>query len=114
MRKVITLVSLALLFAFAIVSTRSLVLAHNKTKASASVEAQTGTASIENSETAVDPAAVGANCPNIHKAVGALETAVHDLEIAKHNFCGHRERALEDARKALDQLRQAENCDRCR
>ena len=114
MRKVLTLVSLVLLFAFAVVSARSLVLAHNKTKASANVQTPTGSASVENSEATAGPAAVGANCPNIHKAIGALETALHDLETARHDFCGHREKAAEDTRRALEQLRAAEACDRCR
>jgi hypothetical protein len=114
MRKVLTLVSLALLFTVAVVSARSLVLAHSKAKAAVLVQSPASNAAVENSETAADPAAVGANCPNIHKAVGALETALHDLETARHDFCGHKQKAMEDTRQALEQLRKAEACDQCR
>ncbi|HYA96981.1 MAG TPA: hypothetical protein VEH49_02720 [Methylomirabilota bacterium] len=53
-------------------------------------------------------------CPNIHRAVGALETALHDLEVAGHDFCGHKVEAMESTRRALEHLRAAEACDRCR
>ena len=112
MRKVLTLVSLVLLFTFAVVSARSLVLARSKAKASTNATAPQLNIAVENAETAADPAA--ADCPNIHKAVGALEAALHDLETARHDFCGHRQKAVDDTRKALDQLRKAEDCDRCR
>ncbi|HZS45662.1 MAG TPA: hypothetical protein VFC63_11200 [Blastocatellia bacterium] len=56
----------------------------------------------------------GARCPNIHKAVGALETAMHDMENASNNYCGHKADAMEATRRALEQLRAAENCADCR
>ncbi len=52
-------------------------------------------------------------CPNIHKAVAALEAAKHDLETAQHKFCGHRDEAIEATNRALEQLRKAERCDKC-
>jgi hypothetical protein len=53
-------------------------------------------------------------CPNIHAATEALESAMRDLESARHDFCGHRKEAMEATRHALKQLREAENCDKCR
>jgi len=55
-----------------------------------------------------------AHCPRIHAAVGALDTAIKELEAAGHDFCGHKEDALRDARAAREQLHQAEACDKCR
>lgn len=55
-----------------------------------------------------------AHCPRIHEAAGALEAAIHDLESAGHDFCGHKKDALEASHRALEQLRRAEDCDRCR
>lgn len=52
-------------------------------------------------------------CPNIHKAVGALEAAMHDMEVAAHDFCGHKAEAMEAARHAIEQLRKAEECKEC-
>jgi hypothetical protein len=55
-----------------------------------------------------------AKCPNIHKAVGALDAAMHDMEVAAHDFCGHKAEAMEATRHALEQLRKAEECKECR
>jgi len=52
-------------------------------------------------------------CPNIHRAVGALDAAMHDMEVAAHDFCGHKAEAMEAARHALEQLRKAEECKEC-
>jgi hypothetical protein len=54
-----------------------------------------------------------AKCPNIHKAVGALDAAMHDMQVAAHDFCGHKAEAMEAARHALEQLRKAEECKEC-
>jgi hypothetical protein len=54
-----------------------------------------------------------ARCPNIHKAVGALEAAMHDMQVAAHDFCGHKDEAMEAARRAIEQLRKAEECKEC-
>lgn len=59
------------------------------------------------------PAPPYARCPNIHKAVGALEAAMHDMEVAAHDFCGHKAEAMEASRHALEQLRKAEECKEC-
>jgi hypothetical protein len=56
----------------------------------------------------------GARCPNIHKAVQALESAMNDMEKASNNYCGHKAEAMDATRVALDQLRRAENCQDCR
>ena len=112
MRKVLTLVSLTLLFAVALVSARSLVHANSKAKTSAIIQ-QTNDAVVENSEASAESTAA-ARCPNIHKAVGALETALHDLEVANHDFCGHKAEAMEQTRHAIEQLKRAEECEKCR
>jgi len=57
---------------------------------------------------------VPVRCPNIHHAIEALQSAMHDMEKADHDFCGHKQEAMEAARNALEQLRKAEECDRCR
>jgi len=53
-------------------------------------------------------------CPNIHEAIHALESAERDLREARHDFCGHRRDAMEVTHHAIEQLRAAEDCDRCR
>lgn len=55
-----------------------------------------------------------ARCPRIHEAAEALESAIQDMQSAAHDFCGHRREAMEAAHHALQELRRAENCDRCR
>lgn len=54
-----------------------------------------------------------ARCPNIHKAIGALDAAMHDMEVAAHDFCGHKAEAMEASRHAIEQLRKAEECKEC-
>lgn len=53
-------------------------------------------------------------CPNIDKAIRALEVAEHDMQVANHDFCGHKAEAMEATRHALEQLRKAKECDKCR
>ncbi|MGA3324962.1 MAG: hypothetical protein ABSF45_10855 [Terriglobia bacterium] len=53
-------------------------------------------------------------CPAIHEAIRALESARHDLEEARHDFCGHKREAMEATHRAIEQLREAEGCDKCR
>lgn len=53
-------------------------------------------------------------CPAIHEAIRALESARSDLQGARHDFCGHRREAMEATHHAIEQLRMAEGCDRCR
>jgi F0F1-type ATP synthase membrane subunit b/b' len=50
--------------------------------------------------------------PEIRKAIGALERAKDDLRDAAHDFCGHREEALEATDNAIRQLRLALESDR--
>ena len=57
---------------------------------------------------------VPARCPNIHEAIGRLEEAERELREARHDFCGHKRDAMEITHRAIEQLRQAEGCDRCR
>jgi hypothetical protein len=54
------------------------------------------------------------HCPNIHGAADALRSAEQELHDAGHDFCGHKVSAMEAVHHALEQLRMAENCDRCR
>lgn len=57
--------------------------------------------------------AAASRCPNIHKAIGALDAAMHDMEVAAHDFCGHKAEAMEASRHAIEQLRKAEECKEC-
>jgi hypothetical protein len=49
--------------------------------------------------------------PLIRKAIAALENAAVDLEDAAHDFCGHREAALDKVNAAIVQLGEALGCD---
>jgi hypothetical protein len=62
------------------------------------------------------PAAVPlpAACPNIHSAQDALGQAEEELRTARHDFCGHKADAMQAVHHAREELRQAENCQRCR
>jgi hypothetical protein len=53
-------------------------------------------------------------CPNIHGAVESLRSAEQELRDAGHDFCGHKRAAMETIHRAIEDLRAAENCDRCR
>ena len=53
-------------------------------------------------------------CPNIHEAIRTLEAAERDMHEARHDFCGHKHEAMEATHRAIEQLRMAEGCDRCR
>ena len=53
-------------------------------------------------------------CPSIHDAIHALEAAEKDMREARHDFCGHKRDAMEITHHAIEQLRAAEDCDRCR
>jgi hypothetical protein len=55
-----------------------------------------------------------ARCPRIHEAVHALDVAMQEMEHAGHDFCGHKVEAMEATRRAQEQLRKAEECDKCR
>ena len=50
--------------------------------------------------------------PAIRHAIEALRAAKDDLEDASHDFCGHREDALESTNNALRQLQMALESDR--
>ena len=50
--------------------------------------------------------------PNINRAISALGAAEGDLQNAARDFCGHRVKALDATRAALNQLRLAVECDR--
>src|SRR6266700_2851545 len=111
MRKVLTLVSVTLFVVLALVSIQSFARSSSKAKTDLAVKQEIAAASESAAEAS---SATAARCPNIHKAVGALETALHDMEIAKNDFCGHKAEAMEATRHALEQLRRAEDCDQCR
>src|SRR5207302_2368166 len=49
--------------------------------------------------------------PLIRKAIAACENAAVDLEDASHDFCGHREAALDADEAAINQLLLALGCD---
>ena len=42
--------------------------------------------------------------PEMRKAFHHLQQVKHELEAAKHNYGGHREKALTDAQKAMDEV----------
>lgn len=50
--------------------------------------------------------------PNINRAISALGEAEGDLQNAAREYCGHRVKALEATRGALNQLRLAVECER--
>lgn len=49
--------------------------------------------------------------PNINRAITALGAAEGDLQNAARDYCGHRAKALDAVRDALNQLRLAVECD---
>jgi len=53
-------------------------------------------------------------CPSVHEAIRALVAAERDLREARHDFCGQKQEAMEATHRAIEHLRAAENCDRCR
>ena len=53
-------------------------------------------------------------CPNIHGAIEGLRSAEQELRDAGHDFCGHKVAAMRAVHEAIEQLRLAEGCDRCR
>jgi hypothetical protein len=58
--------------------------------------------------------AVPPACPNIHSAQEGLRQAEGELREARHDFCGHKQSAMEAVHHAIEELRQAENCQKCR
>ena len=50
--------------------------------------------------------------PQIWGAIRNLEAAREYMRSARHDFCGHRERALEDTDRAVRQMREAAACER--
>lgn len=55
-----------------------------------------------------------ARCERIHDAIRALDVAMEEMEHSGHDFCGHKDEAMEATRRAHHQLEEAERCDRCR
>ena len=53
-------------------------------------------------------------CPNIHGAIEQLRSAQQELKEGAHDFCGHKVEAMRAVHDAIEQLRMAEGCDRCR
>jgi len=53
-------------------------------------------------------------CPNIHGAQEALRSAEQELRDGAHDFCGHKVEAMRAVHLAMEQLRMAEGCARCR
>jgi hypothetical protein len=50
--------------------------------------------------------------PELHGAIHALEVARHRLERANHDFGGHRDEALKECDRAIEQLKLALKFDR--
>ena len=57
---------------------------------------------------------IPARCPNIHGAIEGLRSAEQELRDAGHDFCGRKAEAMRTIHAAIEQLRAAEGCDRCR
>ena len=57
---------------------------------------------------------VPARCANIHGAIDGLRSAEQELRDGAHDFCGHKVAAMEAVHHAIEQLRAAENCAKCR
>ncbi len=57
---------------------------------------------------------VPARCPNIHGAIESLRSAQEELKTGAHDFCGHKVEAMRAVHEAIEQLRAAEDCARCR
>jgi hypothetical protein len=52
-------------------------------------------------------------CPRIHEAIHALEVSLAEMQNASWDYCGHKEEAMEATRRAIEQLRRAEQCRDC-
>jgi hypothetical protein len=48
----------------------------------------------------------------IFEAIRSMEDARAYMRSVRHDFCGHRERALEDTDRAIRQMREAAACER--
>ena len=48
--------------------------------------------------------------PHIRAALNELRETRHELESARHDFCGHRREALEETDRAIHQLQFAIDC----
>ena len=57
---------------------------------------------------------VPASCPNIHSAVESLRSAETELREGRHDFCGHKVSAMKTVHEAIEELRAAEGCAKCR
>jgi hypothetical protein len=53
-------------------------------------------------------------CPNIHAAIDGLRSCQQELRDAAHDFCGHKRAAMQAVHEAIEQLRLAEDCEKCR
>ena len=53
-------------------------------------------------------------CPNIHGAIDGLRSAQQELRDAAHDFCGHKAAAMEAVHHAIEDLRAAEACEKCK
>jgi len=54
------------------------------------------------------------NCPNIHGAIEGLRSSEQELRDAAHDFCGHKAEAMRRVHAAIEELRAAEGCAKCR
>jgi hypothetical protein len=53
-------------------------------------------------------------CPNIHGAIDGLRSAEQELRDGAHDFCGHKVAAMRAVHEAIEQLKLAEGCAKCR
>ncbi|HEY6305830.1 MAG TPA: hypothetical protein VI488_05135 [Candidatus Angelobacter sp.] len=52
-------------------------------------------------------------CPRIHEAARALEVAEKEMQEAKWDYCGDKVQAMRATRRAIEELRKAEQCKDC-
>ena len=54
----------------------------------------------------------GRSHARIYEAIRSLEDAREYMRTSRHDFCGHRSRAMEDTDRAIRQMREAARCER--
>jgi len=62
--------------------------------------------------TPADPQPPRRSHARIWEAIRSLEDAREYMRTARHDFCGHRVRAMEDTDRAIRQMRDAAACER--
>ena len=82
----------------------------------AAPKVRTFSASAAIASSAVVPSAhlAPSRCPDIDEAINTLKAVQSDLHEANHDFCGHKQAAIEATDHAVSALRAAQSCAKCR